>query len=135
MTIQIKETITPREGPDSRQLLHRNKLPVTLGLPALSCCQPSPRERNTTLWRMLAVLHEGYAGQTRKTAVYQIWVQCQQTGLCLLEKFEEYLHLPGERAEYVSMGHQEWYQDKLAIGRDKRLKMLSWVSCKYSYVN
>lgn len=68
---------------------------------------------------MLAVLHEGYAGQTRKTAVYQIWVQCQQTGLCLLEKFEEYLHLPGKRAEYVSMSHQEWYQVKLAVGRVK----------------
>jgi hypothetical protein len=83
---------------------------------------------------MLAVLHEGYAGQTRKTAVYQIWVQCQQTGLCLLEKFEEYLHLPGKRAEYVSMRHQEWHQVKQAAGRVKGLKMINRTICRYSYV-
>lgn len=75
---------------------------------------------------MQAVLHEGYAGQTRKTAIYQTWVQCQQTGLCLLGKFEEYLRSPGKRAERVSTGRQEPYQVKLAVGRVKGLKRLSW---------
>lgn len=63
---------------------------------------------------MLVVLHEGCDGQTRKTAVYQIWVQCQQTGLCLLEKFEVYLHLPRKGAKYVNMSNQEC--DKLNLG-------------------
>ena len=61
---------------------------------------------------MLVVLHEGCDGQTRKTAVYQIWVQCQQTGLCLLEKFEVYLHLPRKRAKYVSRSNQKCYKIK-----------------------
>lgn len=34
----------------------------------------------------LVVLHEGCDGQTRKTAVYQSWVQCQQTRLCLRDR-------------------------------------------------
>lgn len=67
---------------------------------------------------MLVVLHEGCDGQTRKTAVYQIWVQCQQTGLCLLEKFEVYLHLPRKRAKYVSMSKQECYKIKFREEKD-----------------
>lgn len=67
---------------------------------------------------MLVVLHEGCDGQTRKTAVYQIWVQCQQTGLCLLEKFEVYLHLPRKRTKYVSMGNQECRKIKFRGGKD-----------------
>lgn len=73
---------------------------------------------------MLVVLREGCVGQTRKTAVYQIWVQCQQTGLCLLGKFEVYLHLPGKR-EYVSISHQEWGQVKLGGGELSDLKCLA----------
>lgn len=47
-----------------------------------------------------------------KQQSYQIWVQCQQTGLCLLEKLV-YLHLPRKGAKYVNMSNQE--RDKLNL--------------------
>lgn len=67
---------------------------------------------------MLVVLHEGCDGQTRKTAVYQIWVQCQQTGLCLLEKFEVYLHLPKEKSQICK--YESKNTAKLNLGGKKK---------------